>query len=177
MSSVSHGRSRLACVYGYRYTIFSSASQSARRTVHQTVSVGRQCTLARARCARAKAGISGQVSMSVYDWHPAEFFTNTSISTMQTRALGEARVSPVKHIYMRLPRRAAAQGRVRGSVASNRVHPYIYAFFFRAMLCKRGLSSCGVCLVSVTFVNAMKTNKHIIKIFTIGWSNTLTGTP
>jgi len=45
--------------------------------------------------------------------------------------------------------------------------------FCRAMLCKRGLCrhAVSVCLcarVSVTFVDCVKTNKHIFIFFTVG---------
>jgi len=55
---------------------------------------------------------------------------------------------------------------------------YMTSDFFRAMLCKRGLcrhavSVCVFVCVSVTFVDHVKTNKHIFKMFSPSGSHTI----
>ena len=51
---------------------------------------------------------------------------------------------------------------------------YINIYFYRAMLCKRGLCCHAVSVCpSVTFVDHVKTNKHIFEIFSPSGSDTI----
>jgi len=94
----------------------------------------------------------------------AWLLSTTSSSTTEWAKLDHDHAVIAASVHQQWRRRLSGCVKAGGGLSST---------FCRAMLCKRDMSSCGVCVsvclcVSVTFVNSVKTNKHIINFLQSG---------